>query len=69
MNKKYLIAGATGYLGRHLVEAGKAAGHQVRAVARSPQNVPDCADEVIVAEATEFVRAAPHVSQKKKNTK
>ena len=53
MNKTYLIAGATGYLGKHLVNAAKAAGHHVRAVARSPQNVPDCADEVIVAEATD----------------
>ena len=52
MNKTYLIAGATGYLGKHLVKAANAAGHRVHAVARSPENVPDCADEVIVAEAT-----------------
>ncbi len=52
MNKSYLIAGATGYLGKHLVRAAKSAGHHVRALARSPRNVPSCADEIITAEAT-----------------
>ncbi|MEM9941512.1 MAG: NAD(P)H-binding protein [Planctomycetota bacterium] len=52
MNKTYLIAGATGYLGKHLVRAAKSVGHRVHALARNPQNVPECADEIIAAEAT-----------------
>ena len=52
MKKTYLIAGATGYLGKYLVKAAKSAGHRVIALARSPKNVPACADEVITAEAT-----------------
>lgn len=52
MTKTYLIAGATGYLGKQLVMAAKSAGHRVLALARSPKNVPACADEVISAEAT-----------------
>ena len=54
MSKTYLIAGATGYLGRHLVETAKAAGHQIRAVARAAHKT--CliaADEVVVVEATD----------------
>ena len=53
MSKTYLIAGATGYLGKHLVRAAKGAGHHVRALARKPQAVPNCADEIISAEATD----------------
>lgn len=53
MNRTYLIAGATGYLGKHLVRAAKSAGHRVHALARNPQNVPQCADEIFAAEATD----------------
>ena len=53
MSKKYLIAGATGYLGRQLVHAAKEAGHEVRALARDDSRLPAAVDEVFNAEATD----------------
>ena len=52
MSKKYLIVGATGYLGKQLVHAAKRAGHKVRALARDASRLPAEVDEVVVAEAT-----------------
>jgi uncharacterized protein YbjT (DUF2867 family) len=50
-----LVAGATGYLGRHVVKALDAAGYPVRALARDAARLDDvrssCA-EIVVAEAT-----------------
>ena len=46
---RVLIAGATGYLGRHLVAAAEAAGHHVRALARRDEGL---GAETFVAEAT-----------------
>lgn len=37
MSEKVLVAGATGYVGRHLVQALHGAGYQVRALVRSQQ--------------------------------
>ena len=34
------------------MRAAKSVGHRVYALARNPQNVPECADEIIAAEAT-----------------
>ncbi len=53
---KVLIAGSTGYLGRHLLRAAKAHGHTVRALARSEERLgADRAsvDEVFVGQATD----------------
>lgn len=50
-----LVAGATGYLGRHVVAALHRSGFKVRALARDPARlgkVRDLCDEVLVAEAT-----------------
>lgn len=50
-----LIAGATGYLGRHLIQAYGDAGYRVRAVARSPEKLSQAGlfiDDVFAAEAT-----------------
>ncbi|WP_417310816.1 SDR family oxidoreductase [Devosia sp.] len=48
-----IIAGATGYLGRHLVTAYKSHGYHVRALVRSAARAADLgADELIEAEAT-----------------
>ncbi|MBK7585267.1 MAG: NAD(P)H-binding protein [Myxococcales bacterium] len=52
---KVLVAGATGYLGRHVVRALHGAGHVVRALARDPERLGDVrslVSEVAVAEAT-----------------
>ncbi len=51
MGKQVLVAGATGYLGRHLVGALKARGHRVRAVVRPGKRVPG-ADEHFEADVT-----------------
>lgn len=37
MSEKVLVAGATGYVGRYLVQALHGAGYQVRALVRSQQ--------------------------------
>ncbi|VWX61125.1 SDR family oxidoreductase [Sphingorhabdus sp. 109] len=50
-----LIAGATGYLGRHLVQAYHRAGYRVHALARHPEKLIDLDDQidrVIFGEAT-----------------
>jgi uncharacterized protein YbjT (DUF2867 family) len=50
-----LVAGATGYIGRHTVRALHDAGYRVRALARDERRldpVADACDEVFVAEAT-----------------
>lgn len=50
-----LIAGATGYLGRHLIKAYHRAGYRVYALARRPESLLDLdgqIDKVIFAEAT-----------------
>jgi len=52
---KVLVAGATGYLGKHVVRALHRDGHAVRALARNPDKLADVRDlcaEVAVAEAT-----------------
>lgn len=51
-----LVAGATGYLGKHLVKAYAEAGYRVRALARSPEKLDqlgDQLDDVIVGQATD----------------
>ncbi|ASK89480.1 SDR family oxidoreductase [Sphingorhabdus sp. SMR4y] len=51
-----LIAGATGYLGRHLVTAYHKAGHRVHVLARHPEkliSLDDQIDRVIFGEATQ----------------
>jgi uncharacterized protein YbjT (DUF2867 family) len=51
-----LVAGATGYLGRFVVEEFKKQGYQVRALARDAaklEPVKDHIDETVVAEATD----------------
>ena len=37
--RRVLVAGATGYLGRHVVKELKARGHRVRALVRTPEKV------------------------------
>ena len=52
---KVLVAGATGYLGKHVVRALTEAGYPVRALARNPERLGDVRDlctDVVVAEAT-----------------
>jgi len=53
---KVLVAGATGYLGRHVVPDLKERGHAVRALVRDPDRLGplrDTVDEVITADATD----------------
>lgn len=50
-----LIAGSTGYLGRHLIQAYHRAGYRVHALARRPESLVDLdgqIDKIIFAEAT-----------------
>jgi uncharacterized protein YbjT (DUF2867 family) len=54
--KKILVAGATGYLGRYLVQELKRQGYWVRALARNTKKLDDLKnsiDEVVKAEVTE----------------
>lgn len=51
-----LVAGATGYIGRHIVEALHDAGYRVRALVRNEtklEPVAHACDEVVVGEATD----------------
>ena len=53
---KVLVAGSTGYLGRHVVAELKERGHFVRALARDSARaarLQDAADEVFLADATD----------------
>ncbi|GLY68107.1 SDR family oxidoreductase [Amycolatopsis taiwanensis] len=53
---KVLVAGSTGYLGRHVVRELHARGHRVRALARTPDKLAplrDAVDEIHVADATD----------------
>ncbi|MFD7161418.1 SDR family oxidoreductase [Kribbella sp. NPDC059898] len=53
---RVLVAGSTGYLGRHIVRVLKDRGHYVRALARNParlEPVRDSVDEVFTADATD----------------
>ncbi|MDN5858266.1 MAG: SDR family oxidoreductase [Pseudonocardia sp.] len=53
---RVLVAGSTGYLGRHIVGALKDRGHHVRALARDPARlapVRDVVDDVFIADATD----------------
>jgi uncharacterized protein YbjT (DUF2867 family) len=52
MNKRVLVAGATGYVGGRLIAALEGAGYQVRAMARRPEHL-----QGRVAPATEIVQA------------
>jgi uncharacterized protein YbjT (DUF2867 family) len=55
IKKTVLIAGATGYLGRHLISAYHAAGYRVVALARRPEaliGLNKHIDEIIYGEAT-----------------
>ena len=52
--RRVLVAGSTGYLGRHLVKALHAQGHWVRALVRDPSRLGEAAaavDEVFVGQA------------------
>ena len=54
-NKRIVIGGATGYLGKHLVKSAHARGYRVRALARSEARLGDVrplCDEVFTGEAT-----------------
>lgn len=51
MQKRVLVAGATGYLGRHLVSTLHAQGARVRALVRPGKSVED-ADELVEADVT-----------------
>lgn len=58
---KVLVAGATGYLGKRVVEEMHARGHQVRALARShagPSSVRDAVSELHLADATDTTALA-----------
>lgn len=51
-----VVAGATGYLGGHVVRAAKDAGYRVRALARDPERLGELralCDEVFVGQATD----------------
>lgn len=53
---RVLVAGATGYLGRHVVAELKSRGHFVRALARDSarlSSLHDAVDEVVAADATD----------------
>lgn len=53
--KKVVVAGATGYLGKHFVRVLKDAGHTVRALARKESGLADVrslCDEVFIGQAT-----------------
>lgn len=53
---KVLVAGSTGYLGKHIVRELRNRGHEVRALARTPDRlepVRDSVDEVFTADATD----------------
>jgi uncharacterized protein YbjT (DUF2867 family) len=53
---RVLIAGSTGYLGRHLLHAARAEGHTVRALVRSEAKLGadrESVDEVFVGQATD----------------
>jgi uncharacterized protein YbjT (DUF2867 family) len=53
---KVLVAGSTGYLGRHIVRELTGSGHHVRALTRDParlEPVRDAVDEVFTADATD----------------
>jgi uncharacterized protein YbjT (DUF2867 family) len=50
---RILVAGATGYLGKHVVAEGKRRGYFVRALVR-PGKAVAAADEVVEAQATEM---------------
>ncbi|MCP4902093.1 MAG: SDR family oxidoreductase [bacterium] len=55
-SKRILVAGATGYLGKFVVEELKARGYWVRALARSPRKLDHLLgslDEVVKAEVTQ----------------
>jgi uncharacterized protein YbjT (DUF2867 family) len=55
--QRILIAGATGYLGKFLVQECKQRGHWVRALARDPRkldSVKDFVDDIFVGEATKI---------------
>jgi uncharacterized protein YbjT (DUF2867 family) len=55
MQKRVLVAGATGYLGGFVVQELKARGYFVRALARSPERldpIRDSIDEIVGAEVT-----------------
>ncbi|MEM7570014.1 MAG: SDR family oxidoreductase [Pseudomonadota bacterium] len=55
-NKTVVIAGATGYLGQHLVKAYAEAGYTVRALARTPDKIAALAGDrvdIVAAEATQ----------------
>ena len=54
--RRVLVAGSTGYPGRHLVKALHAQGHWVRALVRDPSRLGEAAaavDEVFVGQATD----------------
>ncbi|WAX56678.1 SDR family oxidoreductase [Jatrophihabitans cynanchi] len=53
---RVLVAGSTGYLGRHIVQALHERGHHVRALARNParlEPIRDAVDEAFTADATD----------------
>jgi uncharacterized protein YbjT (DUF2867 family) len=53
---KVFVAGATGYLGRHIDQELKDRGHHVRALARNParlEPIRDAIDDVFTADATD----------------
>jgi nucleoside-diphosphate-sugar epimerase len=73
---RYLITGATGFLGGHLAEAAVARGHQVRTIARAGSDTAflerlgvtiergDLTDAAVVARATDGVDVVVHCAAK-----
>lgn len=54
--KKVLVAGATGYLGQHVVKAFKKKGFRVRALARNAgklESLSEYIDEIVIGEVTD----------------
>jgi hypothetical protein len=57
---RVLVAGATGYLGRFVVQELKARGHHVRALARTPEKLDDERRAIAMGDRKSEVRIYHH---------